>query len=640
MYLVTPFTDRGELKQISFADNTAEFYKFDGNGNQTQRTNGMFQTINYGYDEVDNLTSVTYPSGPGTTFIYDNDGRQTSMVDGTGTSSWLYDNADNVTKLTTPQGVMDYVYDVWNRRTSLKEGTVETTYGFSLQRLTSVSKSTDGVATTLSYDQYGRISTKTDGATRTEYTFDDHDRISTLNHVNTGTSQTFHSETYNYNLDSSLQNKIVNSALTSYTYDEIGQLKTENGGGLNNTYNYDANGNRTSKQYGGNVDTYVYDDADKLTSITKPNGIGTYHYDDCGRVTSVTGPFTKAFTWDYEDRMTSATVYGTTPTNYSYNGVGSRTAKTGPFGNRTYKRNGVGVTAPVLNDGVATMVPGISERSNGVTSTVHADRLGSMKAMSTGGTVTDTAAYDAFGVASHTGPSTTQKGFVGGADYQEDGESSLKLLGHRYYDPEIGRFISRDPAFAGRNWYAYCDNDPVNYVDADGCNAAALAGTGVWEGGTTGVVAAEEGAAAYAGYVGGGGLVGVVGLGGVVVVAAEIGGAAYAGWQIGRYVDEHLGISGALNNAGVGDWLGGNQDELPADPHYAKPWKKNKDGDDGLPNEHKKNARKSTENKHQNARARARRDRRGGEKGDDRRPYGYILPYGLKPQIAKVQDAV
>jgi hypothetical protein len=29
------------------------------------------------------------------------------------------------------------------------------------------------------------------------------------------------------------------------------------------------------------------------------------------------------------------------------------------------------------------------------------------------------------------------------------------LLGHRYYDPTLGRFLSRDPIKDGRNWYVY-----------------------------------------------------------------------------------------------------------------------------------------------------------------------------------------
>jgi len=37
------------------------------------------------------------------------------------------------------------------------------------------------------------------------------------------------------------------------------------------------------------------------------------------------------------------------------------------------------------------------------------------------------------------------------------------------YDPAIGRFLTTDPAESGRNWGAYCDNNPVLAADPSGC---------------------------------------------------------------------------------------------------------------------------------------------------------------------------
>ena len=39
----------------------------------------------------------------------------------------------------------------------------------------------------------------------------------------------------------------------------------------------------------------------------------------------------------------------------------------------------------------------------------------------------------------------------------------------RYYDPNLGWFNSEDPTQNGNNWFAYCDNNPVNKVDKNGC---------------------------------------------------------------------------------------------------------------------------------------------------------------------------
>ncbi len=41
-------------------------------------------------------------------------------------------------------------------------------------------------------------------------------------------------------------------------------------------------------------------------------------------------------------------------------------------------------------------------------------------------------------------------------------------LGHRFYWPELGRFIQQDPIGDGVNWYAYVGNNPLVYIDPEG----------------------------------------------------------------------------------------------------------------------------------------------------------------------------
>jgi RHS repeat-associated protein len=44
---------------------------------------------------------------------------------------------------------------------------------------------------------------------------------------------------------------------------------------------------------------------------------------------------------------------------------------------------------------------------------------------------------------------------------KEKDASGLYYFGARYYDPEVGRFISEDPGQDGTNWYGYCDGNRV-----------------------------------------------------------------------------------------------------------------------------------------------------------------------------------
>jgi len=120
-------------------------------------------------------------------------------------------------------------------------------------------------------------------------------------------------------------------------------------------------------------------------------------------------------------------------------------------GTRNFITDGDSPAAPVLSDGLATYTPGLSERRSTTSAFYHGDALGSTRSITNSSqTVTDTKRYDAFGMTvASTGSNPTPFGFVGGSQYQTDADSGLQLLGHRYYDSSIGRFISRDPHMQG-----------------------------------------------------------------------------------------------------------------------------------------------------------------------------------------------
>lgn len=43
-----------------------------------------------------------------------------------------------------------------------------------------------------------------------------------------------------------------------------------------------------------------------------------------------------------------------------------------------------------------------------------------------------------------------------------------KNFNARWYDPNLGRFISEDPARAGNNWFEYCGDNPLTSTDPYG----------------------------------------------------------------------------------------------------------------------------------------------------------------------------
>jgi len=226
-----------------------------------------------------------------------------------------------------------------------------------------------------------------------------------------------------------------------------------------------------TRTVGGVTENYTYDDADKLQDV-KVGGVTqkSYGYDSAGRTTSVvSGAGTTTLAYDYEGRISQITYPSTATNTFTYNGLDTRVGKVDSAGTSTYKRDGAGVTAPVLNDGSATYTPGISERRSSTTTFLHSGLKNADSQTGTGQTIGATKQYDAFGnVLASTGTWKGPFGYAGSFGYQEDADSSLKLLGHRYYDASIGRFLTRDPVKDGRNWFVYCEGKPTKHVDPEG----------------------------------------------------------------------------------------------------------------------------------------------------------------------------
>ncbi|RYG23828.1 hypothetical protein EON82_12800 [bacterium] len=447
------FTNRGDVSSLTMPDGAYEQWSYDGNGNVTAYTNPLSQTILYAFDNAGRQTGVDYPTGTDTTFGYDDANRRTTMVDATGTTTWSYDNADQVTAFTSPQGSQTSGYDDAGRP------------------LTTTNEQSE--VTTNLYDSAGRLSKTTLANGQVSvYGYDARSRQASVTHKVSDTGSTISSEAYVYDAADNLSTKTEGGVTTTYGYDDADQLTSESRTGYSASYTYDANGNRTSKTLGGVTQTYTVDDGDKLTSIAQGGTtVKSYTYDAAGRTkTVVTSAGTTTLNYDYESRVTSITYPSSATNSFTYNGLDTRVGKVDSAGTATYRRDGADVLAPVLSDGSAVYTPGVSQRRSGATTFDLSDRLGTASRQTNASTTTTaTRSYDAFGMLlASTGTPQGPFGFAGGHGYQEDADSGLKLLGHRYYDSSTGRFLTRDPARDGRNWYGYCDNNPLGSVDPSG----------------------------------------------------------------------------------------------------------------------------------------------------------------------------
>ena len=290
--------------------------------------------------------------------------------------------------------------------------------------------------------------------------------------------------TYTYSYDASGNITSVgdgNKTLASYEYDGLGRLTRENINGEKTVvYGYDNAGNLTSKKeyayttgaLGAVTATHSYQYAsgswgDRLTFY---NG-QCIKYNAAGYPTCYRG---KQAIWTDG----CLTTLGNTP--FEYNDAGIRTAK----GSTKYfvkgslilaeERHGTVIHYYYDDAGVAGF------EYNGQKYVYRKNLQGDIVAiLDECGCTRGTYEYDAWGNIIWQGGSellTINPFRYRGYYYDE--ETGLYYLNSRYYDPETGRFISPDSldylepeTCNGLNLYTYCGNNPVMFVDPNGCFA-------------------------------------------------------------------------------------------------------------------------------------------------------------------------
>ena len=114
----------------------------------------------------------------------------------------------------------------------------------------------------------------------------------------------------------------------------------------------------------------------------------------------------------------------------------------------------------------------------------HYDGIGSTIGMSDSlGNIVNKYAYDAFGkVLNQEEVISNPFKYVGQFGVMDE-ENGLLYMRARYYDPDVGRFISKDPIgiLGGLNMFTYVQNNPVNEIDPEGLQAVFLgSSTMIW----------------------------------------------------------------------------------------------------------------------------------------------------------------
>jgi len=256
-------------------------------------------------------------------------------------------------------------------------------------------------------------------------------------------------------------------SLHTFGYDAVNQLLSAtvtNSGSLINTfaYSYDPVANRLSEQVGSSNYTATYNALNETSTTTAP---GT----------------TRTNEWDALDRLVAVNV-GNQRIELTYDGLSRRVAiRQLVSGSEVSHRRFVWCDDEICEERDAAGViakrffpQGMKVESGPVIGDFFytRDHLGSIRELTdTGGNVRARFAYDPYGRRTRlTGDMETDFGFAG---MFWSAEANLSLTHFRAYDPELGRWLSRDPLpgaelSQGPNLYAYVANNPVNDVDPSG----------------------------------------------------------------------------------------------------------------------------------------------------------------------------
>jgi len=163
---------------------------------------------------------------------------------------------------------------------------------------------------------------------------------------------------------------------------------------------------------------------------------------------------------------------------YFYDGDGGRVKKITPRGTTTYIGSLYEVTGSLKTKHIFMGPNRIATVSgtNPVPDTVayfHSDHLGSSNIITNqAGNLIQNCEYLPYGeFSTKSGINATNYYFTG---KELDDETGLMFFGARYYDPQIGRFITPDTIIQSPydpqsfNRYSYCRNNPINLIDPTG----------------------------------------------------------------------------------------------------------------------------------------------------------------------------
>ena len=508
----------GRITQIIKSDGSSEFYAYDYAGNITASTDGEGHTTQYEYNRMGKLAAVIDPLGEREEYHYDGQARLISKTDRNGVTvefgynlygDPLFKRAKDGTLGDfyeyTPEGLLKcaisagmryaYEYDGMGRlirksasgrtllamaydkngnkvlQTDVTGKTTEFTYS-ALDLLTKMCDDGKELAV-YDYNPDGTIKALTHGPIRQEYGYDIDKNLSTLKVLSAGAVLTDNFYQYDGNGNRTLKHQLGGDTL--YHYDPLNQLRKVEYPTYTEELFYDKAGNRMRRVAQGVEELYQYDPRNRLTAYTKGSVTTMFQYDHAGNLLT---DDKARYSYDSFNRTKQVETFdGNIQINrYDAEGLRYEMEENGRLVSFIFNQNREAVSQED-NSGLNRLIRGtelIASHSSADSARTYyhyvSDEMGSTTFIVNGaGAVQNRYEYDAWGNI------TTQEELVSNRftyyGQQIDPITQQYYLRARFYNPVIGRFTQKDTYRGdGLNLYAYCNNNPVFYLDPSGNN--------------------------------------------------------------------------------------------------------------------------------------------------------------------------
>ncbi len=285
----------------------------------------------------------------------------------------------------------------------------------------------------------------------------------------------------------------------TYTYDGFNRLLNSSLGAdsLAVNHTYDAIGNIATRSRNGTTTSYVYDYLNQLqtaTTCTPSCSTINYCYDQNGNLVyrgTGTCASTPLFIWDYKNRLIQNNADGLAPKEkLAYDPLGYHrtwerhdniggTVRTNflfddMHGIAAYDVNGDVMDYDFYGQGSDELVSkwGCTNPPTCSTGTRYdymADGVGSIvRILNTSAPNPRVYRHEPYGVRTNSSSAYFDRFGFTGREYDAYEGHALLWYRARWYDPEVGRFLSRDPVRSDATRYAYARENPIRFNDPSG----------------------------------------------------------------------------------------------------------------------------------------------------------------------------